>query len=72
MATSKVILLQKAVQNIALDASYRDRWTSALLVQTGLLAQYDFHIDRNTSLRHISRAIAKLDPDIDNLGMKHQ
>ena len=40
MATSKVILLQRVVQNIALDGSFQNQWVSASSLKKALNVRY--------------------------------
>ena len=66
MATSKIILLQKAVRNIALDGSFQNRWVSASSLVRALKVRYQFDSAITISTATLSRAIGKINPDIDS------
>ena len=71
MATSKVILLQKAVRNITLDGSFRNRWVSASSLEKALTLRYKFDSTITISKATLSRAVGKINPCIDSQHLKH-
>ena len=71
MATSKVILLQKAVRNITLDGSFRNRWVSASSLEKALTLRYQFDSTITISKATLSRAVGKINPCIDTQNLKH-
>ena len=71
MATSMVILLQKAVRNIALDGSFQNRWFSASSLKT-LTTRYQFDSTITISKSTLSRAIGKINPIIDSQNVNHE
>ena len=71
MATSKVILLQKAVRNITLDGSFRNRWVSASSLEKALTLRYKFDSTITISKATLSRAVGKINPCIDTQNLKH-
>ena len=67
MATSKVILIQKAVQNIAHDnPSFRNRWISATSLQKVLQLWYKSNNSLTVTKATLSHAKGKIDSNIDN------
>ena len=71
MAISKVILLQKAVRNITLNGSFRNRWVSANSPEKALTLQYQFDATITIIKATLSRAVSKINPSIYTQNLKH-
>ena len=71
MATSKVILVQKVVKNLARDGSFLNRWVSANSIFPVISVRYQFDTSLTISKATLSRDMGKIDPDIDNQTIKH-
>ena len=71
MSTARVILLQRAVKNIASDRCFVSRWTSVATLETALKARYHLDDSINVTKTNIHRALNKLDHSIDVEHFKH-
>ena len=71
MSTARVILLQRAVKNIASDRCFVSRWTSVATLETALKARYHLDDSINVTKTNIHRALNKPDHCIDVAHVKH-
>ena len=71
MSTTKIILLEKAVNNIAVDASYYSRCTTVSSIERGFLVQYQVYDNIKITKSNIARAIGITNPSINHQSVKH-
>ena len=70
MATSKIILLQKAVSLITTDKAFRNRWTLGTSIQQAVEVRYKLE-DITLSTNRVSRAISSVETNIEDLSYRH-
>ena len=71
MATAKIILLQKSVNLLSKDSSFRNRWTSCSSLHKALTSRYCLEVV-DISKKNISLAIGRTEPDASNLKVRNK
>ena len=70
MNTSRLVILQNAVQSVTKDRMFRNRWTSVHLLERAVNAYYKLE-GLITNKMAISKAIGKVEVGVQDLQTKH-
>ena len=71
MSTSKIILVQKSVNNVSKNLLFRNRWVSINSLFNAVKRSYDFDDDYNINKGLLTKSIGKMVTSIDNLDVKN-
>ena len=71
MSTAQVVHLQKVVNNITVNGSFRKRWTSVIPLVTVLKVRYKFDDDINFTKENINRAMHHIDVLLNAKNINH-
>ena len=72
MTSSKYTLVIDAVNTVTSDVAFRDRWCSIHSIVKAVKCRYQFEHTLTITTSILTRALGKIDPMIDVLGMHHQ